>query len=88
MLHMTERALSETNSFRTTRNHSSEINTYENDINKEHKLNIDTVMNLKTAKKHFITTPKSVCRATISKLRPQKYEIQSNPYSPLGRLYL
>ena len=66
----------------------AENNTYENGINREHKLNIDTVMNLKTTEKIFITTPKKVCRATILALRPQKYESQSNPYSPLRWLYL
>ena len=60
----------------------------ENGVNRKHKLNTDTMMNLITAEKHFITTPKNVCRATIPMLRPQKYESQFKPYSPLRRLYL
>ena len=60
----------------------------ENGVNIKHKLNTNVVMNLITTEKHFITTPKNVCRATIPALRPQKYESQSNPYSPMRRLYL
>ena len=46
MLHLMKGMLNETNSSHTTRNHLARITHMENDINIEHKLNMDTMMNL------------------------------------------
>ena len=53
ILHLMKRSLSEMNSSHATRNNLAEINTHQNGINREHKLNIDTMMNLTTVEKIF-----------------------------------
>ena len=48
-----KRALSEMNSSHETRKNLAEINTHGNGINREHKLNTDTMMNLTIIKNPF-----------------------------------
>ena len=63
------------------------IYTYENDANMKHKLNMNTVMNLKNSKNHFSLTLERKFTELQSKHRGFK-KSKSNPYSTVNFTFI